>query len=119
MFFTTFIPTTDICVAAGSGNLYALYYLTGTPYTQSAIGATTSGGTTTITRSISLGTGLPSQMAVQIGAEGSGTSGASGSGSGCAGRVTGFIQASTGVLGSVCGKPALSAWSRIVSWRDL
>ncbi|TAL10296.1 MAG: hypothetical protein EPO02_07950 [Nitrospirae bacterium] len=119
VFFTTFIPTTDICVAAGSGNLYALYYLTGTAYKESVIGTTTSGGTTTIKRSIGLGTGLPSQMAVQIGAEGSGSSGSSGSGSGCAGRVTGFIQASTGVLGSVCGKPALSSWSRMLSWRDL
>ncbi len=119
VFFTSFVPTTDICVAAGSGSLYALYYLTGTPYNQSIIGSTTSGGTTTMKRSISLGTGLPSQMAVQIGSEGSGTSGSSGSGSGCAGRVTGYIQASTGVLGSVCGKSELSAWSRMLSWRDL
>ncbi len=119
VFFTTFIPTTDICVAAGTGNLYALYYLTGSAYKESVIGTTTAVGTTTIKRSTSLGTGLPSQMAVQIGSEGSGASGASGSGSGCAGRVTGFIQASTGVLGSVCGKPALSVWSRMLSWRDL
>ncbi len=119
VFFTTFVPTTDICVAAGSGNLYALYYLTGSAYKESVIGTTPSGGTTTIKRSVALGTGLPSQMAVQIGAEGTGASGASGSGSGCAGRVTGFIQARTGVLGSVCGKPALSVWSRMLSWRDL
>jgi type IV pilus assembly protein PilY1 len=118
VFFTTFIPTTDICVAAGSGNLYALYYLTGTAYKESAIGHVT-GSTTDIAKSISLGTGLPSQMAVQIGSEGSGKSGEGGAGSGCAGRVTGFIQASTGVLGSVCGKPALSSWSRMLSWRDL
>ena len=118
VFFTTFIPTSDICVAAGSGSLYALYYLTGTPYSSSTIGA--SGGTTNvITRSIALGTGLPSQMAVQIGSQGSGTSGSGGGGSGCAGRVTGYIQASTGVLGQVCGKPALSVYSRMVSWRDL
>lgn len=119
VFFTTFIPTADICVAAGSGNLYALYYLTGTAYNQSVIGTTTTGGTTTIKKSIALGTGLPSQMAVQIGSAGAGASGSSGSGSGCAGRVTGFMQASTGVLGSVCGKPALSSWSRMLSWRDL
>jgi hypothetical protein len=72
-----------------------------------------------ISRSIALGTGMPSQMAVQIGSQGSGTSGTSGSGSGCAGRVTGYIQASTGVLGQVCGKPALSVYSRMISWRDL
>jgi type IV pilus assembly protein PilY1 len=119
VFFTTFVPTTDVCVAAGSGSLYALYYLTGTPYNSSTIGTTTSGGSTMITRSIALGTGMPSQMAVQIGSQGSGTSGTGGSGSGCAGRVTGYIQASTGVLGQVCGKPALSVYSRMVSWRDL
>ncbi len=118
VFFTTFVPTADICVATGSGNLYALYYLTGTPYSSSTIGTTVSGGSTMIGRSIALGTGLPSQMAVQVGAQGSGSSGAS-SNSGCVGRVTGYIQASTGMLGQVCGKPALSVWSRIVSWRDL
>ena len=119
VFFTTFVPATDTCVAAGSGSLYALYYLTGSPYSSSTIGTSASGGSTMITRSIALGTGMPSQMAVQIGSQGSGTSGTSGTGSGCAGRVTGYIQASTGVLGQVCGKPALSVYSRMVSWRDL
>jgi type IV pilus assembly protein PilY1 len=116
VFFTTFIPINDLCTASGSGNLYALFYLTGSAYKQSTIG-TTSGGAD-VARSISLGTGLPSQMAVQIGAQGSGSSGASSS-AGCAGRVTGYIQASTGVLGSLCGTPALSVWSRMVSWRDM
>ena len=116
VFFTTFVPVNDICTASGDGNLYALFYLTGSAYKQSTIG-TTSGGAN-VAKSISLGTGLPSQMAVQIGAQGSGGSGASSS-AGCAGRVTGYIQASTGVLGSLCGTPALSVWSRMVSWRDM
>jgi len=116
VFFTTFVPINDICTASGDGNLYALFYLTGSAYKQSTIG-TTSGGAN-VAKSISLGTGLPSQMAVQIGAQGSGGSGASSS-AGCAGRVTGYIQASTGVLGSLCGTPALSVWSRMVSWRDM
>ena len=117
VFFTTFIPINDFCIASGSGNLYALFYLTGSAYQQSSIGTTGVGGGT-VAKYISLGTGLPSQMAVQIGAQGTGTSGASSS-TGCAGRVTGFIQASTGVLGSLCGTPALSVWSRLISWRDL
>ncbi len=116
VFFTTFIPINDLCTASGNGNLYALFYLTGSAYSQSTIGTT--GGGTTVAKSISLGTGLPSQMAVQIGAQGSGGSGASSS-TGCAGRVTGYIQASTSVLGSLCGTPALSVWSRLISWRDL
>jgi type IV pilus assembly protein PilY1 len=118
VFFTTFLPVTDLCTAAGTGNLYALYYLTGGAYTQSMIGTSPSGTTTTINRSLSLGTGLPSAMAVQIGAQGTGASGVASS-AGCAGRLTGYIQASTGVLGQVCGQPALSLWSRLISWRDL
>ena len=116
VFFTTFIPVNDICIASGNGNLYALFYLTGSAYSQPTIGTTGEGAT--VAKTISLGTGLPSQMAVQIGAQGSGTSGLSSS-SGCAGRVTGYIQASTGVLGQLCGQPAFSVWSRMISWRDL
>jgi len=119
VFFTTFIPTNDLCTAAGDGNLYALFFTTGSAYKESTIGVTKAGDKEISTRSISLGTGLPSQMAVQIGGKGTGGSGTSGSGAGCAGRVTGFIQASTGVLGQVCGKPALSFFSRMLAWRDL
>ncbi len=118
VFLTTFIPTTDLCQISGTGQLYAVFYKTGGPYTGSAIGAVTSGSSTLVSKSISLGQGLPSQMAIQIGAQGTGTSGTT-SGSGCAGRITGFIQASTGVLGQVCGTSALSSWSRMMSWRDL
>jgi type IV pilus assembly protein PilY1 len=118
VFFTTFTPTSDICTASGTGQLYAVFYLTGGPYTGSAIGAAPSGSNVLALKSLSLGQGLPSQMAVQIGAQGSGGSGTSSSG-GCAGRVTGYIQASTGVLGSFCGSPAFSVLSRMVSWRDM
>src|SRR3989449_10294187 len=116
VFFTTFIPVNDICIASGNGNLYALFYLTGSAYSQATIGTSRRGAT--VAKTISLGTGLPSQMAVQIGAQGAGTSRLS-STSGCAGRVTGYIQASTGVLGQLCGQPAFSVWSRMISWRDL
>jgi type IV pilus assembly protein PilY1 len=118
VFFTTFTPTTDICTASGTGHLYAVFYLTGGPYTNAAIGTVPSGSQALLQKAISLGQGIPSQMAVQIGAQGSGGAGAS-SIAGCAGRVTGYIQASTGVLGSLCGTPALSVWSRMVSWRDM
>ena len=118
LFFTTFTPTSDICQASGTGQLYAVFYQTGGPYKESAIGTTSVGGSTLASKSISLGQGLPSQMAVQLGAAGSGTSGSTSS-SGCSGRITGFIQASTGVLGQVCGKSAFQAWSRMLSWRDL
>ena len=118
VFFTTFIPSTDICSGSGTGLLYAVYYLTGGPYTASAIGNVKTGPNTLTSKSLLLGQGLPSQMAIQIGAQGSGTSG-SASSSGCAGRITGFIQSSTGVLGQTCGSSAGSVWSRLISWRDL
>jgi hypothetical protein len=61
---------------------------------------------------------LPSQMAVQIGSEGTGVSGGA-STAGCTGRLTGYIQSSTGVLGQFCGQTALGPWSRLISWREL
>jgi type IV pilus assembly protein PilY1 len=117
VFFTTFIPSTDICAGSGTGQLYAVFYLTGGPYTASAIGTAVSGSNTLTSKSLSLGQGLPSQMGIQIGAQGSGTSG-SASSSGCAGRLTGFIQAN-GALSQTCSSAALSLWSRMVAWRDL
>jgi type IV pilus assembly protein PilY1 len=118
VFSTTFVPTQDICASTGEGNLYALYYKTGTAYKDSVIGTTPSGSETLVNRSIDLGAGVPSQMAMQIGAQGSGAAGTS-SGSGSIGRVTGFIQSSSGVLGQLAIKPSLSPWSRILAWRDM
>jgi type IV pilus assembly protein PilY1 len=118
LFFTTFTPVADICTASGTGLLYAVFYQTGGPYKESALGTTASGSNLLVNKSVSLGQGMPSQAAIQIGAQGTGTSGASSS-AGCAGRTTVYIQSSTGVLGQNCGKTALSSWSRMVSWRDL
>jgi type IV pilus assembly protein PilY1 len=118
IFFTTYIPTDDICAASGGGNLYALYYQTGTAYKESVIGTTVSGADTLVNRSIGLDFGLPSQMSVQIGAQGSGAAGSS-SNAGSIGRVTGFIQSSSGVMSQLGIKPVFALWSRMVSWRDL
>jgi type IV pilus assembly protein PilY1 len=118
VFFTTFTPDDDICSAGGNGNLYSLYYLTGGAYSQSTIGTSPIGTNENINRSLSLGNGLPSQMAVQIGAEGTGVAGGA-STAGCTGRLTGYIQSSTGVLGQFCGQTALGPWSRLISWREL
>ena len=116
VFFTTFIPTDDLCAASGTGNLYGLFYLTGSAFKPAVIGATTVGSETIVNRSIDLGTaGMASSMAVHIGGQGTGGSGAT-SGSGCTGRVTGFIQSSTGTLSQFCANPALSTWSRYISW---
>lgn len=116
IYFPSFIPSTDICAASGTGNLYALFYLTGSAYKESVIGTTVVGSNTNVLRSMALGTaGLASQMAVHIGAQGSGTAGTTSS-TGCAGRITGFMQSSTGTLSQFCTKPAYSSWSRYISW---
>jgi hypothetical protein len=104
-----------------------LYYLTGTPYKESAIGTSLESGQTVVNRSISLGAGMPSEVTVQIGGQGTGGGGVSSS-SGCVGRITGFIQTSTSALSQVCGQTplgmaggtsGLAPWSRMVAWRDL
>jgi type IV pilus assembly protein PilY1 len=42
-FYPVFLPDTDICVAGGNGYLYALYYLTGGPYSEPVIGTSAAG----------------------------------------------------------------------------
>lgn len=117
IFFPTFVPVSDICTAAGTSNLYALFYLTGSAYKESVIGTTTAGGNTNVNRSMSLGTGtgLASQMAVHMGAQGSGAGGSAGAGTGCQSGTTGYIQSSTGTLSSFCAKTGQTT-SRYISW---
>lgn len=126
VFFTTFTPSSDICSSGGTGNVYALFYKTGSANKEPVIGTYTgtgggasnaacASGSTCVSRAIGLGAGLPSQMAVQIGAQGTGSSGTA-SGAGCTGRATLISQASTGAMNQLCSKPALSSWSRYVSW---
>jgi type IV pilus assembly protein PilY1 len=118
LFFSTFIPNPDPCAATGQGLLYALYYLTGSPYKESALGTTPVGSDTTVTRSTSIGAGLPSEVVVHIGAQGSGAAGTTG-GSGSVGRLTGFAQTSTGAVFQMNLSAAGSFWSRLISWRDI
>jgi type IV pilus assembly protein PilY1 len=116
VFFSTFTPDTgNVCASAGSGKLYALFYQTGSAYKESVIGTTESGGKTTVNKSISLGVGLSSQMAVHMGAQGSGTAGSS-SGSGSQGGVSLIGQSSTGTITKVSVNPALGSQSRFLSW---
>lgn len=118
LLFTTFVPTTDICAVTGSGYLYALFYLTGSAYEQPLIGSYTSGNNTNVTRSLSLGTGLPSSVAVQLTRQGSSAVGSTGGPTPCSGGLNAVVQSSTAALNQVCGKPALSSWSRYVSWMN-
>ncbi len=119
VFFTTFIPSSDICHPTGTGQLYAVYYLTGGPYTGSAIGTVTSGTNTLTAKTLALGAGLPTQMQIHIGAE-LPTSYVPPTPGDCAGsRTIGITQTSTGAAAITCLKPAQPFYSRMVSWRDL
>jgi type IV pilus assembly protein PilY1 len=119
VYVTTFVPSADICVGSGTGYLYGLYYLTGTSNTSSALGITTGPTYATANRSITLGGGLPSNLAVQLGGQGTGGGGTTSS-TGCVGRATGFVQTSSGVLQQVCSPASLGQlWSRMLTWRDL
>jgi type IV pilus assembly protein PilY1 len=115
LFFPSFVPGNDACSAAGEGYLYALFYQTGSAPKDPVIGTTTSGSNTVVNRALDLGEGVPSQMAVQIGAQGTDASGG-GTGQGCQQQVTLVNQSSTGATNQVCGGTRFAAWSRMVSW---
>ncbi|MGH7166381.1 MAG: pilus assembly protein [Nitrospiraceae bacterium] len=121
VFFTTYVPTVaDACLGgAGTSSLYALFYLTGSAYKESLIGTYDGGGgNTNVKRSISLGTGAMSQMALHMGSQGTGTSGSTSTASGCTSRMTGYTQSATGAINQVCVQTALGYWSRWLSWMD-
>jgi type IV pilus assembly protein PilY1 len=112
-FFPSFIPDDNICAATGSSNLYALFYQTGSAYTESIIGLTPSGSNQIVNRSMSLGTGLAAQMAIHLGSQGSG-----GVGGGCQGGMGGFINTSSGNIAQTCAKTAYSVRSRYLAWMN-
>jgi type IV pilus assembly protein PilY1 len=99
VFFPTFTPNNDICVSTGNSSLYAMYYLTGTGYTDPIMGLDASGVSR---RSIGIGEGLASSVAMQIGAQPTG--------------MSGFYQSSNSVMSKVSPKAPLSLWSQYISW---
>ena len=105
VFFTTFIPQTDICSYGGTSNLYSLYYKTGTAYKESTIGTTTSGSQTVVLKSTSLGYGMASSPAIHVGQEEGGTAKA-------------FIQTSTGEIKEITYQLKLIR-SGVISWKEV
>ncbi|HLG43864.1 MAG TPA: hypothetical protein VI337_02515, partial [Nitrospirales bacterium] len=99
--FTTFFPGTDVCVSEAQGRLYALYYKTGTPYKESAIGAGDSG---IANKFINLGAGVPSGVTIHMNKGENNT--------------TALIQFTTGGVGETPLKTS-PVWSRMVAWRDV
>ncbi|HKY71066.1 MAG TPA: hypothetical protein VJL88_04045 [Nitrospira sp.] len=99
VFFPTFVPKTDICIAAGDSYLYSMYYLTGTGYTDPIMGLDASGMSA---RRVGLGAGLASSVAIQIGSQPTG--------------MAGFYQSSNSVVNKVQPKPPSTLWSQYISW---
>lgn len=117
--FTTFSPDTgNVCNSKGSGRLYGLFYLTGTAYTASMLGTEAVGLNSNLSRFVELGAGLPSQVSVHVGRNGTADNGTTGSATGCSGRVT-FYDGRNSAVDATCGKPALGFLSGLISWRDL
>ncbi len=107
VFFPTFTPSGDVCVAAGSSNLYGLYYVTGGAYSSPVLGMTGQN----INNKTGLGEGLATTVAIHLGAQGDGTSG-SGSQTG----VKACSQSSTGAINCVNTGTASAVASHFLSW---
>ena len=69
VFYSTFVSSTDPCVASGNGNLYGLYYVTGTAPSEPVFSGAVPGGT--ISNSVDLGQGVTSTPTFHMGQGGS------------------------------------------------
>jgi type IV pilus assembly protein PilY1 len=67
--FTSFRPNNDVCDSGGRGRLYGLYYETGTSYKKDIFSLADPPLGTTFKRSVDLGQGKPSSLAIHIGQE--------------------------------------------------
>jgi type IV pilus assembly protein PilY1 len=98
--FSTFSPPTkDICTKAGIGNLYALYFLTGTAHPRAILGESEGEAV----ESEELGIGMPAGVGLHVG-EGSGG--------------TAFMQQSTGAIEQLHIEPPLKFRSGVTAWRQ-
>ena len=103
--FTTYVPSLDPCEFEGETYLYALYYLTGTPYYESVIGTLAGAGEEPdkVLGKMSLGKGLSIMPNIHTG---------KGSGS------TAFAQTSTGAIVRIKQRNPGIIGSGVTSWRD-
>lgn len=99
--FTTFTPTTNICGFQGDSSIYALYYETGTAYIKPVIGTTGSGASEIISKSKTLGKGMPTTVGIAVGK-----------------KTKGYVQTSTGTIVEVEAQPPLGVRSGASGWRE-
>ena len=93
VFYPTFTPSGDVCVAAGSSNLYGLYYVTGGAYSSPVLGMTGQN----IDNKGSLGEGLATAVTIHQG-------------------TRAYSQSSTGAIVSLPVSPPSATGSHYSSW---
>jgi len=94
--FTTFVPSGDICEYGGFGNLYTLYYRTGTAYTKAFLGDTLGYNRVML----SLGSGYPSEPSLYVSAD----------------QTKVFIQVGGGIVSPETGIPGLPR-AGVILWK--
>ncbi len=104
--FPTYLPNSDACKLNGTGYMYALYYKTGGAYSAPVIGSTGSGSNQVVNRRMSTGVGMASQAVVHVGKGGSG------------GKMTAYVQKSSGELTGIEVDAVAAITSRFVTWFD-
>jgi len=100
----SFVPNNDICAFGGDSYLHALYFETGTAYSQSVVGTTPEGTKDKVLDKVGLGVGISSSLGIHVGREHG---------------ARGFIQQSTGTINQIDLAPALSIKSGFVNWREV
>jgi type IV pilus assembly protein PilY1 len=101
--FSSFKPNVDICQYGGDGRIYGLYYETGTAYKQDVFNLHDPGIGTKLARSLDLGQGRPSGLAIHLGQQKGGKL---------------YIQQSTGTIEELVMKAPFRAKSGNVIWYE-
>lgn len=102
-FFPVFLPNSDICIAGGTGYLYALYYLTGGPYSSPII----AGASTNVSDKLGGTQGVGAEATVQVIKVPPGKA-----------KTKVCQTTSTGAQSCVTTVPPLEVTSRYLSWMN-
>jgi type IV pilus assembly protein PilY1 len=103
--WTTYIPGIDVCSNEGESNIYAVYYATGSGYTDYIFKEQQEqeSPSTTVGRVKRLGAGMPSSISAQVTASGT---------------AKGFVQQSTGTILEIESITPLSITSDVTGWKS-
>ncbi|MEW6442523.1 MAG: PilC/PilY family type IV pilus protein [bacterium] len=101
--FTSFKPDADVCGFGGQGRLYAVYYETGTAYSEDVFSFQPPPAGTSLERSLDLEMGRPSSLAIHVGQE-------------KGGKI--YVQQSTGEIREILMKTPFHQKSGNVIWYE-